>query len=130
MSDWKSAIALWDSDEGDNAPRSFPRAKLVARSRLQDRVRTLRFAWSAAPGIPDADVCHVISPARVIVDGVYLREKDFVAVADVQKGVVMDIKFDAALRSDDSGGVSIVPCQADERTEVRNDDVGEPEVVI
>jgi len=70
----------------------------------------LRFARSAAPREPDADVCHVISPAPVVVDGVYLRKKDFVAVAEVQKGVVMDKNFDAALRSDDPGGVIIIPC--------------------
>ena len=72
----------------------------------------------------------MISPAGIIVDGVDPREKDVVAVAEVQKGVIMNEKFDADLRSSGSGDVSIIPGCTDECAEVRNDDVGEPEVII
>jgi hypothetical protein len=84
----------------------------------------------SAPGKTDTKIKYMIAPARVVVDGVNPVEKEFITIAEIQKREIMHKEFNPALRSDGAGDVAIVPHQSDEPAEIRNNDIGDMEMVI
>ncbi len=72
----------------------------------------------------------MVAVTCVIADRLDAVKEKFITVTKIQKRAIMDKEFNARLGPNRAGSVAIVPHQAYERAEIRDDDIGYVEIII
>jgi hypothetical protein len=88
------------------------------------RLERVDLARRSAPGKTDAYIENMIAVTGVIINGIDLVKKEFIAVTEIQKRAVVHEELDARLRTYRTRGIAVVPHQPHESAEIGNNNVG------